>query len=66
MTQMYMTTRVMRWRVQEMDKLQLLVVDTCDQSIALTVDAVTSDSMQTWDWGKVKKEENDTGVWEPQ
>ena len=22
--------------------------------------------MQTWDWGKVKKEENDAGVWGPQ
>ena len=21
---------------------------------------------QTWDWGKVKKEENDAGVWGPQ
>ena len=21
---------------------------------------------QTWDWGKVKKEENDAGVWWPQ
>ena len=23
-------------------------------------------SVQTWDWGKVKKEENDAGVWVPQ
>ena len=37
-------TRVMRWQVQEMDKLQSLVVDTCDLSITLTV-AVTSEGM---------------------
>ena len=30
-------TRVMRWQVQEMDKLQSLVVDTCGLFIALTV-----------------------------
>ena len=27
----------MRWQVQEMDKLQSLMVDTCDLFIALTV-----------------------------
>ena len=36
---------MMRWQVQEMDKLQSLVVDTCDLFIALTVAAVTSDRM---------------------
>ena len=43
-------TRVMRWQVQEMDKLQSLVVDTCDPFIALTVVAVTSDGI--W-WSNV-------------
>ena len=29
----------------------------------LQVRNVASVSIQTWDWGKVKKEENDAGVW---
>ena len=37
-------TRVMSWQVLEMDKLQFLVVDTCDLFIALYV-AVTSEGM---------------------
>ena len=33
----------------------------------LSVCAVKNLSIvQTWDWGKVKKEENDAGVWGPQ
>ena len=41
---------MMRWQVHEMDKLQSLVVDTCDLFIALTVAAVTSDGI--W-WSNV-------------
>ena len=36
---------MMRWQVQEMDKLQSLVVNTCDLFIPLTVAAVTSGGM---------------------
>ena len=32
----------------------------------VTVTSVPNRNMQTWDWGKVEKEENDVGVWGPQ
>ena len=42
----------------------------CHRQQASEKGGITPNSLvllsQTWDWGKVKKEENDAGVWGPQ